>query len=179
MFDPTAFDNMKVVIEGAIYDRDSAGEIIITDRNDFINLAKMSRLFNICITLPEISGPSAIAKLELESKLDNLAAELLSSSLANKIPGCFIRLQFFLEHSDEVKVFQDIEAIFTEIWGETRKITQAVEYNPLAKPIKCKNVVTVDFIRVIGEEQLDDIVEMTDFMVVTLKRLQGFLSGRE
>lgn len=179
MFDPTAFDNMKVVIEGAFYDRDSAGEIVITDRNDLINLAKMSRLFNLCITLPDKKVPNVTARLELESRLENLAAELLTSSPPNKLPGCYIRLQFFLEHIDEIKVYQGIEAIFSEIWGETRKITQAVEYNPLAKPNKCKNVVTVDFIRVIGEEQLDDIVEMTDFMVITLQRLQEFICGIE
>jgi hypothetical protein len=41
MFDPTAFDNMKVVLEGALYDLDIMGEIIITDRNDLFNTAKM------------------------------------------------------------------------------------------------------------------------------------------
>lgn len=179
MFDPTAFDNMKVVIEGSFYDRDSAGEIVITDRNDIINLAKMSRFFNIFLTLPEISGPSVTAKLELESGLENLAAELLASSQAGRLPGCFIRLQFFLEHGDEVKVYQDIEAIFTEIWGETRKITQVVEYNPLAMPKQIRNVVTVEFDRLIGEEQLEDIVEMVDFLVITLQRSQEYIYGRE
>lgn len=53
MFDPTAFDNMKVVIEGALYDLDICGEIVITDRNDSFNMAKMSRTFDISFRLPE------------------------------------------------------------------------------------------------------------------------------
>jgi IS4 transposase len=47
MFDPTAFDNMKVIIEGLLYDKDLDGEYEITDRNDFVNLSKMDRLFSI------------------------------------------------------------------------------------------------------------------------------------
>jgi hypothetical protein len=176
MFDPTAFDNMKVVIEGAFYDRDSAGEIVITDRNDIMNLAKMSRLFNLCVTLPEISGMPVTAKLELEAGLENLAAELLSSSIVDHHPGCFIRLQFCLEHRDSVEVYREIEAIFLDIWGEQRTISQAVEYNPLAKQTKLKNVITVEFVRVIGEEQLEDIIEMIDFLVITLQRLQKYIS---
>ncbi|MGZ4162287.1 MAG: hypothetical protein ACXVNF_16040, partial [Neobacillus sp.] len=58
VFDPTAFDNMKVVIEGALYDMDIIGEIIITDRNDIMNMAKLSRRFDICFTLPNSEGNS-------------------------------------------------------------------------------------------------------------------------
>lgn len=47
MFDPTAFENLKIVIEGAVYDRDFSGEILVTDRNDIINLAKLERRFEI------------------------------------------------------------------------------------------------------------------------------------
>ena len=52
MFDPTAFENIKVVLEGAVYDLDLNGEIIIIDRNDLINTAKLSRKYELSFQLP-------------------------------------------------------------------------------------------------------------------------------
>ena len=47
LFDPTAFDNMKVVLEGAVYDRDILGDILVVNRDDLINLASLSRQFTM------------------------------------------------------------------------------------------------------------------------------------
>ncbi|MEH7335915.1 hypothetical protein V7161_25135 [Neobacillus drentensis] len=175
MFDPTAFDNMKVVIEGALYDFDLSGEIIIADRNDIINMAKMSRSFDLSFQLP---AGTVTAKIEMESKLVNLAAELLPNSQPEKLAGSYVKLQFFLELLDTSADFQTIETIFLDIWGEKRKITQSVEYNPLDKPRKIKNTITLDFERIIGEEQMDDLIEMADFMVATLEKLQAFVAPK-
>ncbi len=97
MFDPTAFDNMKVVIEGAIYDLDLDGEINIIDRNDLINLAKMSRSFDVSFKLPGNKTRQVIAKIILKSNLENLAAELLPGSLSDKDSGSMVRLEFQLK----------------------------------------------------------------------------------
>ena len=53
LFDPTAFDNMKVVLEGAVYDRDLFGDILIVSRDDLVNLATLSRKFTIEFVLKE------------------------------------------------------------------------------------------------------------------------------
>ncbi|GHH98264.1 hypothetical protein [Neobacillus kokaensis] len=177
MFDPAAFDNMKVVIEGALYDKDLDGEIAITDRNDIFNIAKMSRMFNIYFSFPEIAEGILSAKIELEARFDNLAAELLSGSVSEKLAGCYVTLQFFIEHEDEINQYQAVQKIFSGVWGELRKITQTIEYNPLAKPQKVKNVVTIDFERLIREEQMDDLVEMTEFMLTTLIDLKTYFSN--
>ncbi|SID87142.1 Uncharacterised protein [Mycobacteroides abscessus subsp. abscessus] len=47
LFDPTAYENMKIVMEGLLYDKDLAGQISIIDRNELINTAKLSRTFEI------------------------------------------------------------------------------------------------------------------------------------
>ncbi|WP_066061220.1 hypothetical protein [Neobacillus soli] len=167
MFDPTAFDNMKVIIEGALYDRDISGEIVITDRNDCINMAKMSRQFDVSFRLP---NSSITAKIELESRLANLAAELIPGALSMKLAGCHVRLHFYLEHG-EGKDYQMIKDILLDVWGVTRKITISVQYNPLEKEKRIVNVLTVDFDRLISEDHMDDLVEMTEFMVTTLKNL--------
>ncbi len=175
MFDPTAFDNMKVVIEGALYDKDLSGDIVITDRNDIINLAKMSRLFNIFFSLSETAGSQVTAKIEMESKLVNLAAELLPGSPLDEHAGCIVRLQFFLKHADDDRVYQEIESILLDVWGDRRRISQTVEYNPLNKSSIIHNMITIDFARLISEEQMEDLVEMTALSAATLKKLQDFL----
>ncbi|MCL6571964.1 MAG: hypothetical protein K6T88_09825 [Bacillus sp. (in: Bacteria)] len=167
MFDPTAFDNMKVVIEGAIYDLDISGKIIITDRNDLINLAKMSRKFNVSFQLPY---STVIAKMEMEAKFVNLAAELMPSTLSEQLAGSHVRLEFFLELAEKID-FQVIKDILLDVWGPTRNITQSVQYNPLEIEKRMKNKITVEFDRLISEEQIDDLVEMVDVVMTTLQNL--------
>lgn len=45
MFDPTIYENVKVVLEGELYDRDLDGEITITNRSDLVDLATLSRTY--------------------------------------------------------------------------------------------------------------------------------------
>src|SRR4051794_18906371 len=167
MFDPTAFDNMKVVMEGALYDRDSKGDIIITDRNDLINLAKMSRRFDVSFQLPDGNG---IAKVKIYSTLLNFAAELLPSVQTEQQAGCSVRLEFFLEQNKELN-YQDLKNILLNIWGDSRDISLSIQYNPLEIDKNISTVITVDFGRLINEDQMDDLVEMADFMITTLQQL--------
>lgn len=176
MFDPTAFDNMKVVIEGALYDYDLEGEIVIIDRNDLMNMAKMSRTFAVSFQLP---GEMAVAKLELESSLINLAAELLPVALSKKQSGCHVKLDFFLEGISKESDFREIDTILFDIWGESRKITQTVQYNPLRISKYINNIITIEFDRLIGEEHIEDLVEMIDFMITTIKQLQSYFSSKK
>ncbi|MFD0827873.1 hypothetical protein ACT8ZR_19770 [Neobacillus sp. M.A.Huq-85] len=170
MFDPTAFDNMKVVIEGAIYDLDLGGEIVITDRNDIINMAKMSRNFDISFKMDESSGKSTSVKIALESSMVNLAAELIPVVGSEKMAGCSLKLEFCYE-SPNVD-HNEIEKLFSDIWGPSRKITQRVQMNPLHKEIEGLHTVTVEFDRMVREEQLDDLVEMIEYVISSLKRLE-------
>ncbi|MDQ7864216.1 hypothetical protein RCO48_33385 [Peribacillus frigoritolerans] len=38
---------MKVVLEGAVYDRDFIGDILVINRDDIVNLSTMSRSYKI------------------------------------------------------------------------------------------------------------------------------------
>ncbi|KPV55085.1 periplasmic component, partial [Paenibacillus sp. A3] len=49
MFDPTIFDNLKVVLEGHLYDLDAEQTIRVIGREDFIDLASMKRIFSMRI----------------------------------------------------------------------------------------------------------------------------------
>ena len=175
MFDPTAFDNMKVVIEGAFYDLDIIGEIEITDRNDIVNMAKMSRYFDVKFKLKDESSSPIFAKFMMESQLVHLAAELLPDLKSENLAGCQIRLEFHFEESLNCDQFHEVQTIALEIWGVNRKITQTVLYHPLDENSPHNILLTIEFDRIVSEQQMDDLIELIDVMVTTIKRLQALL----
>ncbi|OIK15437.1 hypothetical protein BIV60_09815 [Bacillus sp. MUM 116] len=172
MFDPTAFDNMKVVIEGAIYDLDLGGEIVITDRNDIINMAKMSRIFEISFKMTETIKKSASVKISLESSMINLAAELIPGMKAEKMAGSSLKLEFFFESVVNQVDYDKIEKLFSDIWGPSRKISQRVQLDPLYKESEALHTITVEFDRIIQEAQLDDLIDMIEYIITSVKRLE-------
>ncbi|MCM3566868.1 hypothetical protein [Neobacillus mesonae] len=178
MFDPTAFDNMKVVIEGALYDKDMDKEIVIIDRNDLLNSAKMSRKFNISFIENKHKINRISANINLAAGLENLGAELLPGKLPDNSAGCYVEPVFTIYHDHDNKHYQAIQQIFLGVWGELRRITQTVVMNPF-EPQNVKNIVSIDFERLINEDQMDDLVEMIDFMISTLKDLDSYFSGVE
>jgi len=166
MFDPTAFDNMKVVIEGALYDLDLAGSIVIVDRDDVVNLAKMSRSFDVHFTLSEVRNEQITAKIEILSTMKNLAAELLTDVPTEKYAGCELRLQFTCNGiMDEIQR-KKLQKIFQDIWGRKRKIIQSVHITPSESNVL--NIINVLFDRLISEEQMEDFDDLLDSMVTTL-----------
>ena len=176
MFDPTAFDNMKVVIEGALYDLDLAGEIVISDRNDIVNMAKMSRSFDVNFSLPEEMGETVTAKIEIKASLTNLAAELMpeQGSKNQNQSGCQVKLEFFYTGITKADELKNIQNILFDIWGESRIIRQTIITRPSLS--LTTNVITVEFDRLISEDQIDDFVEMIDVMIMTIKKLQSYLN---
>jgi hypothetical protein len=176
MFDPTAFDNMKVIVEGALYDRDLSGEIFITDRNDIINMAKMSRQFNISFSIPQGKPKAVLGEIELESKLVHLSAELLPSSHTEQLVGCLVKLYFTFD-IEEVEIdYYELNTILFGIWGTSRKITLSIQHEPLQPTKKEKGIIAVDFERLITEDQMDDLVGMTDVMITTQQKLSEYLN---
>ena len=65
LFDPTAYENLKVVFEGIVYDYDLNEEITIIERNDYINLADMSRTYNLSFMNKNDRNKLLIMKIEL------------------------------------------------------------------------------------------------------------------
>lgn len=175
MFDPTAFENMKVVLEGALYDLDLSGDILIKDRNDLMNLSKLSRMFEISFSLPNMEDFPVTAKFSLTSKLENLAAELLTSALSESLAGSYIQLEFILQQEHKIEDYRKIEAILSEIWGSNRKITITNHFDSLTGRFN-KTIASIEFARLVREDQLDDLTEMIDVMVMTLNHLQSFSS---
>ncbi|WP_445493011.1 hypothetical protein [Niallia sp. 03133] len=166
MFDPTAFDNMKIVMEGALYDKDMDGIFEILDRNDLFNSSKLSREYSISFSLK--NQQNVIMTFSLNAGLLNLAAELLPEMKKEKEIGCYISLHLLVRHNKEDNIFQSLEKMLKHIWGEDRKIGQEIRMNPFSTDNTIDNHLTLLFNRLITEEHIDDLVRMIDFMEKTL-----------
>lgn len=96
MFDPTIFDNLKVVLEGAVYDLDAMDRVDIVERSDLLDVSALSRAYLIGFTLRNPPAAPAredakrtklpvffrsevpiAARIRLQADLANLAAEIL------------------------------------------------------------------------------------------------------
>lgn len=172
MFDPTAYENMRVVLEGIFYDKDLSGEIMVVDRNDIINMAKLSRAYDLSFRLSS-SFPSRITcRVELKADIENLTAELLPSKLSNKVAGCVVTIEFLFEHEEEQSFLIEVEQVLRQIWGEKRTIKLTVCREPLTPLQKVQHMAHISFDRIIREDQIDDLTEMTEYMMTTLHRLE-------
>lgn len=170
MFDPTAFENMKVVIEGALYDRDLDGEIAIIDRNDLMNLAKLSRIYEVTFT--ESANSSVQCTLILQASLENLASELLPSHLESQQSGAHLTILFKMRHENRQELHEKIEKELARIWGSDRSIIQNVSFNPMEKTGEIMKEIKLEFNRLIVEDQIDDLFMMVDYILASIKKLK-------
>lgn len=175
MFDPTAFENIKVVIEGDIYDRDLGGEIIVIDRNDWINAAKLSRKYEISFTRKGYDPGVLSATMTIEAALENLSAELLESVDAKQLAGCVVGISFTLILQNELHVFREVQKVLKEIWGEDREIRQTAMLEPLENKSLIQNHVKLAFNRLVYEEQIDDLSEMVHYMITSLEKIKKII----
>lgn len=174
MFDPTAFENMKVVLEGALYDRDLQGEISILDRNDLINLAKLSRQYEI--TFSNRNGNGVSCTFILKAALENLSAELYSNVKNEALAGAKVLVVFKLEHENNLKLHQKMNALLIDIWGSKRTFTQKISYNPLEDCSIITKEISLDFNRLVLEDQIDDLLMMLDYIIDSLQKINSLLS---
>lgn len=175
MFDPTAYENMKVVIEGALYDRDLVGEILILDRNDVVNLAKLSRTYEV--TIARSDEYSVRSTFRLSAGLDNLAAELLPSSKSASSAGAHVLISFNLEHPNSKATDEWIERELRGIWGHARTYKQVISLDPFSDSDMIRKEIVLEFNRLIYEEQIDDIEAMITYMLLTLDKLEELKKG--
>jgi hypothetical protein len=168
MFDPTVFENIKVVLEGAVYDLDFDGDILVIDRKNNVDLATMSRSYHISYSLRN-QYQNQSAEVILEAPLEDLSAEILH---AKEEVGCNLRVNFYLSISNVEEDCNSIEHSINGIWGERPKVTQKVSFTYGDKKTKYSCEVALDFKRKINESQIDDINPILKYSVMTLQRLK-------
>lgn len=165
MFDPTVFENLKVVIEGALYDLDLEGQILIINRQDLVDMARMGRHYHI--TFKEKTIEPIHAYIDLKIDLDNLVTELRNT---NGNPGCYLEIGFNFK-LNSLDACPMIEKVLTTIWGSTRKIQQEISYQYGSENHYTNNSKII-FHRLIHEDNIDDLLEMIDYIIDSIHQLQ-------
>lgn len=173
MFDPTAFENMKVVMEGCLYDYDLDGEIIITDRNDWVNLAKLSRKFEM--TLRKNPRSKVFCTFILQADLANLTAELLPLSNGVQQSGASVFIKTTLEHPENEELYKKSAERLKTIWGANHSVQQHIRKNALNEHAHLENELTISFNRLIQEDQIDDLQNMAEYMVKTVNEMDHLI----
>jgi hypothetical protein len=162
MIDPTVFDNLKVVIEGYIYDLDLEREIAVIDRRDIVDLASMSRKYTIIFEGLKTRNRSV--SIEIDMPHHELSAELLQTK---EKPGCIVRVSFCEKHDT-----QDYdELLFKKLkrsWGKQHEVKLF-----LTKEITLTNVYYhhkyhVEFQSLFGEDHLEELKNIVDYTIVLL-----------
>ncbi|MBM6619332.1 hypothetical protein [Bacillus suaedaesalsae] len=165
MFDPTIFDNLKIIIEGAVYDRDLDGDWLVIDRKDIVDLATMSRQFSVSFQLLEKEHLSCT--WFLASSVEQLASELTNRE--ETLHGCSTWLEFLIQLEDEKVDIEQIYKIISRKWENREILCTNLQTYPATNSSTLK--VEVRFNRVIREEDIDDLQEMLNYMEETLHAL--------
>ena len=174
MFDPTVFDNLKVVIEGAVYDLDLYGEFEVLNRKDIVDLATMKREYTITLKNDGHHINLHGGEIKLSMDLENLSGELLQKSKFT--PGCKIQIGFALLIPEFTESPKQIEAIIESVWGLERSVKQTVSFSYSKDvPENYHNHVVIDFNRLIGEDNVEDVLEMIHYLCATLTKLDEWL----
>ncbi|MFE4895730.1 hypothetical protein [Peribacillus butanolivorans] len=175
MFDPTAFENMKVVLEGAVYDRDFIGDILVITRDDIVNLSTMSRTYKIGMELKEPIAPiPVVGGIELDASLENLSSELLEFNSNEAYAGCTVDIFISFQEKLGVGEVEDIFIELEKIWGKQRIITVTTSetISKIDRPVN-SSTFKVSFDRLVKEEQMEDLEDMVEYLIQSLKVAKG------
>lgn len=166
MYDPSIYDNLKIVLEGAVYDRDLDERWVVLGREDLVDLAQMARTFRIRFHAKH--APAVVATLTLGSELQDFAAEWLQQSTVQA--GCYIEVSFLTAVTD-VQACAEIEKQLQGIWGGRPIIRQHLSFPYPQKSAILQNDISLHFDRKIDESNIADIDSVLDHVSLSLESL--------
>lgn len=167
MFDPTIFDNIKVVLEGLLYEKDSEEEIFITDRQDLVDLSRMSRTAVFSFKTPD---GRTIASITLTASTDSLAKEIMGHPPDSLSISIQIAFQVKIQQPDP-----DCEAIIFIINKAFRqkkpKIKQIIMQEYAAEKKELFSRAVLSFPGGINEQDLVELEPLCESIIYSLDRL--------
>ncbi|MGO4889831.1 hypothetical protein ACJ2A9_18955 [Anaerobacillus sp. MEB173] len=170
MFDPTIYENMKVVLEGVIYDLDLNEEILIIDRKDLIDLALMSRKYHCTFKTKKQETPVS-ATVTLIANTEDLAGEILEQHGKNN--GCHLVISFTIPIKDENDDPKQIYHILKDAWQSRPLITQQISYNwNNHQKQNLTSTCNLQFNRKLNEDHLEDFPSILKLTIQTLNSLE-------
>lgn len=173
MFDPTIYENLKVVAEGAIYDLDLVGQILVTNRIDRVDLARLTRFYAITFRKADKGKNSVYGEFRIYVDIHDLTAEIMEKD--DQTMGCHIEVVFTTNIHNIEKDCEAIQFLLLNVWGNRPIITQRISFVYNEKPSVLFNEIVLTFDRKIGEAQIGDMPVMVDHMVESIDQLNEIL----
>ncbi|WP_144511425.1 hypothetical protein [Bacillus sp. FJAT-22090] len=169
MYDPTIFENLKVAFENHVYDLDNIEQKVhIVNRLDRMDFSILAREFAIKFTMVE--QKSVIAEIVLEASLEDLAGEILETSINHL--GCSLLLRFY-KHVQNVNLqCKEVERTISSIWENEIQVTQTLSYIYEQKDSSYLDTIEVKFINKINEEHMGEIEDFLKHVLKTMEVLQ-------
>ncbi|WP_128894071.1 hypothetical protein [Longirhabdus pacifica] len=207
MFDPTVFDNLKVIVEGTVYDAEVDKQIKILDREDHVNIANMSRMFRISFQLHDSEAlitedktkPVAAVKLHsglndfyMESKIEaEKATEKNNNILSFPKPttengyGCTFTVSFSIEkklsssdlQKQYILQYEPLLETISTSWDEKTSYDATFSYDALERCWKSGYTFTVHVPHKIGENQMDLLYDAFVRTQETLQMLEEHMEN--
>ncbi|MBY6035738.1 hypothetical protein KUV80_03700 [Fictibacillus nanhaiensis] len=173
MYHPSVYDNLKVVLEGAVYDLDFSGAVEIINRKDIVDLAVIERKYSIDFIVAGISE-NFKGKLTLSTNLEKYATEKLQENpeAAGSMLAIHIetpvyeietdckQLQAILKKWTEGDLKGDIQQKLTYIYGESRNVFHNSISIQLQKPVSEEEP---ERFSLVLEQVIQSIKEMNDY----------------
>lgn len=179
MFDPTVFDNIKVVLEGGLYDLEREGAIRVAGREDLVDLASLSRTFRMRFFLPD--DASGVAEIELSSGLSDFAAELARLRIAEPSPpGCRLQIRYRFERWEGGDShLAEIARAIRGWWSDEAEIWQVIEsYHQIGERdchFQTRYRASLEFSNKIREEHIGELQRLLRHLAQTLEKLTALL----
>jgi hypothetical protein len=176
MYHPSVYDNLKVVLEGAVYDLDFSGAIEIIDRKDIVDLAVMARTYSVHFVVSGISE-SFTGKLVLSSGLDEYATEKLEDNPegAGSKLSVYIRTPVYEIETDCKQLLSilkkwnsedlkgDIVQKLTYMYGEPRNVFH--------------NTISIDLHKRVTEDDTETFTHVLKQVITTIKEMNDYFKG--
>lgn len=165
MFDPTAFDNMKVIVEGMLYDKDLDGEYLIIDRDDLMNMSKMNRQFSMQFKKKNTLKNKISCKFTLSTTAKDLYSELLES---NGDVGCFVELEFFFYKEIQLEFLQRSLMLLQNHTNQQFSVFHNIKQSFFDKN-KTETSLIIKFENKITEDDFDKLEELIHISEIMLQ----------
>ncbi|MBN3555867.1 hypothetical protein JYA63_16435 [Fictibacillus nanhaiensis] len=176
MYHPSVYDNLKVVLEGAVYDLDFSGEIEIINRKDIMDQAIIERNYHIDFVISSI-GEAMRGAIALTSNLEDLAMEKLNDnpegagsklSVVIETPVYEIetdckQLQSILKKWGSGDLKADIQQKLTYIYGQPRHVFT--------------NTISIQLQKPVSEEEPEQISLVLEELVGSMKEMNEYFKG--
>ncbi|MDN4522859.1 hypothetical protein [Fictibacillus fluitans] len=169
MFDPTIYENLKIILEGMIYDLDFEGVLKVSGRKDLVDLASMSRTYQIEVMLNGKKEKDVRAKIELKAGLEDLADEIMERETDKT--GCTFSVTFYTTVQDiEAECSRTGEAM-RKLWKTDGEVSQTLSYIYGLPRGSYQNQIDIIIHRKLHEENSEQFEDYLDRILIAAERI--------